>query len=151
MKNPNCYMPACGIEGKLCPDCANYRPPKYELYFAVKDFFLGNTTYKSNEAWFTKHNGSFELYNQTSVEMPEDWFRKCKNPVFPSRHTLAFRLETEYPGSQPRNTLFTMSKEKEYLLVYFWRGGWRQSSLKNVDLRQWSNHFTQIKHLTIVE
>lgn len=26
MKRPNCYMPACGLDGKLCPDCASLPP-----------------------------------------------------------------------------------------------------------------------------
>lgn len=25
-KRPDCYKPACGVEGKLCPDCANFLP-----------------------------------------------------------------------------------------------------------------------------
>lgn len=32
MKRSNCYMPACGVEGKLCPDCASSPASVFDTY-----------------------------------------------------------------------------------------------------------------------
>lgn len=147
MKNPNCYMPACGIDGKECPDCANYVPPRSSLYFATKDFFHKGETYLAKNSWFTKRSGEFYLYDLINVDIPKEWLRECQNPVFPSKSALAFRLKKLYPGSQPINTLFILSKNGDKFISDFYRIGWINACLDDENLVGWREYFDQIKIL----
>lgn len=42
-KNPRCFMPACGVDGRLCPDCAGYFPPRRPPFGKAEGATQGTT------------------------------------------------------------------------------------------------------------
>lgn len=140
-------MPSCGLDGKYCPDCANYVPPRSSLYLAEKDFFYKGETYSAKDSWFTKRSGDFYLYDLTLIEIPKEWIRQCKNPQFPAESVQSFRLKKLYPGSQPINTLFILSENQGKFTSEYYFGGWKNASLDGENLVGWREYFDQIKIL----
>lgn len=148
MKNPNCHKPSCGLDGKFCPDCVTYKPPQSKLYFATKDFYFAGTTYTPRTAWFTKTASDLRLYDKWIIDLPDEWLRICLNPAFPSDNVLAFRLDKLFPGSPRLNTLFICYiKSAPVLASDYWNGSWKNSRLKETDLREWKDYFTRLKPL----
>ena len=148
MKNPNCYMPACGIEGKLCPDCTSYIPPRSALYFATKEFFVGDEIYTQHNAWLTKRSGRFYLFDRQILTIPESWVRECVNPRFPTKNVEAFRVKKEFPNSPPLHTLLIQFEHCGNLKIEYYKSGWKSFSSKDLNLHKWQEYFESIKILS---